>query len=59
MTASSHIRNQNTVVFVSDSIAHIYGLCDLMQGEMLEFPPTVDGTCTYGLAPHLERGSVG
>src|SRR5947207_8495404 len=30
-----------------------------MAGEMLEFPPTADGTPTFGLALNLERDSVG
>ncbi|MHB8255523.1 MAG: F0F1 ATP synthase subunit alpha, partial [Acidiferrobacter sp.] len=34
-----------TIVSLSDGIARIYGLADVMQGEMLEFPGN-----TYGLA---------
>ena len=37
----------------------MHGLSDAMQGEMLEFPPTADGTPTFGLALNLERDSVG
>jgi len=52
--ASTDIRTQGTVVSVSDGITRIYGLSDVMQGEMLEFPNN-----TYGLALNLERDSVG
>ena len=51
---STDIRTQGTVVSVSDGIARIHGLSDVMQGEMLEFPGNV-----YGLALNLERDSVG
>ncbi len=56
---SANIRNEGTVVSVTDGICRIHGLSDAMQGEMLEFPPTADGTPTYGLALNLERDSVG
>ena len=49
LSASADIRNQGTVVSVADGICRIHGLSDAMQGEMLEFPPTADGTPTYGL----------
>jgi F-type H+-transporting ATPase subunit alpha len=38
LAASADIRNQGTVVSVSDGICRIHGLSDVMQGEMLEFP---------------------
>ncbi|NDE32969.1 MAG: F0F1 ATP synthase subunit alpha [Betaproteobacteria bacterium] len=57
--ASTDIRNQGTVVSVTDGIVRIHGLSDAMQGEMLEFPATKDGQPTYGLALNLERDSVG
>ena len=44
---------------VSDGIVRVHGLSDVMQGEMLEFPPVADGTQTFGLALNLERDSVG
>jgi len=59
LSASADIRNQGTVVSVTDGIVRIHGLSDAMQGEMLEFPATKDGTPTYGLALNLERDSVG
>src|SRR5438105_4567255 len=57
--AATDIRNQGTVVSVTDGICRIHGLSDVMQGEMLEFPATADGTPTFGLALNLERDSVG
>src|SRR6478609_1315459 len=59
LAASADIRNQGTVVSVSDGIVRVHGLSAVMQGEMLEFPPTADGTQTFGLALNLERDSVG
>eukprot|EP00611_Tribonema_gayanum_P025506 TRINITY_DN5819_c0_g1_i10.p1 TRINITY_DN5819_c0_g1~~TRINITY_DN5819_c0_g1_i10.p1 ORF type:complete len:376 (+),score=96.94 TRINITY_DN5819_c0_g1_i10:752-1879(+) len=57
--ASSDIRNQGTVVSVTDGIVRVHGLSEVMAGEMLEFPATKDGQPTYGLALNLERDSVG
>ena len=57
--ASTDVRNQGTVVSVSDGIVRVHGLSDVMQGEMLEFPVAADGTQTFGLALNLERDSVG
>ena len=51
---TAEIRNQGTIISVSDGICRIHGLSDAMQGEMLEFPGN-----TYGLALNLERDSVG
>ncbi len=59
LSAQSDVRNQGTVVSVSDGIVRIHGLSDVMQGEMLEFAKTADGSPTYGLALNLERDSVG
>jgi F-type H+-transporting ATPase subunit alpha len=47
-------RTEGTVMSVTDGIVRIYGLGDVMAGEMLEFPGD-----TYGLALNLERDSVG
>jgi len=52
--AGAEIRNQGTVISVTDGICRIHGLSDAMQGEMLEFPGN-----TFGLALNLERDSVG
>ncbi len=57
--ASADIKNQGTVVSVTDGIVRVHGLSDVMAGEMLEFPPTPGGQPTYGLALNLERDSVG
>ena len=54
LAVSADIRNQGTVVSVTDGICRIHGLSDAMQGEMLEFPNN-----TFGLALNLERDSVG
>ncbi len=59
LSASADIRNQGTVVSVTDGIVRVHGLSDVMQGEMLEFPATAEGAATYGLALNLERDSVG
>jgi len=47
-------RNQGTIVSVTDGIVRIYGLSEVMQGEMIEFPGGI-----FGLALNLERDSVG
>ena len=47
-------KNEGTIVSVSDGIVRIYGLADVMYGEMIEF----DGGI-YGMALNLERDSVG
>ena len=53
-TGNANVRNQGTVISVTDGICRIHGLSDVMQGEMLEFPNN-----TFGLALNLERDSVG
>ena len=52
--ATSEARTEGTVVSLTDGIARIHGLADVMSGEMLEFPNN-----TYGMALNLERDSVG
>ena len=54
LVAGAEVRNQGTVISVTDGICRIHGLSDAMQGEMLEFPGN-----TFGLALNLERDSVG
>lgn len=46
--------NEGTVVSVSDGIVRIYGLADVMYGEMIEF----EGGA-FGMALNLEQDSVG
>lgn len=48
------VRTQGTVVNVKDGIVRIWGLSDVMYGEMIEFSNN-----TYGLALNLERDNVG
>lgn len=59
LAGSADIRNQGTVVSVTDGIVRVHGLSDVMQGEMLEFPANAEGVPSYGLALNLERDSVG
>ena len=47
-------RTEGTVVSLTDGIARLHGLSDVMQGEMIEFPGGV-----FGLALNLEQDSVG
>jgi F-type H+/Na+-transporting ATPase subunit alpha len=48
------VREVGTVIEVGDGIARVYGLSNVMAGEMVEFPSGV-----YGLAFNLEESSVG
>jgi F-type H+-transporting ATPase subunit alpha len=50
----SEYRTRGIVVSVADGIVRIYGLSEVMQGEMIQFPGNV-----YGMAMNLERNSVG
>src|SRR6187455_1059894 len=59
LAVSADIRNEGTVVSVTDGICRVHGLSEAMQGEMLEFPAAPDGSPTYGLTLNLERDSVG
>ena len=59
LSANADIRNQGTIVSVTDGICRVHGLSNVMQGEMLEFEVAPDGSATYGLALNLERDSVG
>ncbi|WP_019023486.1 MULTISPECIES: F0F1 ATP synthase subunit alpha [unclassified Thioalkalivibrio] len=52
--ASSEASTEGTVVSLTDGIARVHGLGDVMQGEMIEFPGD-----TFGMALNLERDSVG
>lgn len=47
-------RSEGTIVSVKDGIVTIYGLANVMYGEMLEF-----STGEFGLALNIERDSVG
>lgn len=52
--SSTEARTEGTIVSLTDGIARIHGLADVMSGEMIEFPGD-----TYGMALNLERDSVG
>ena len=52
--AVAEARSEGTIVSVEDGIVRIYGLDNVMQGEMVEFPGQI-----YGLALNLERDTVG
>lgn len=54
MNTSASVRTEGTIVNLKDGIARVYGLGNVMFGEMIEFPGN-----TYGLAFNLERDSVG
>lgn len=54
LDVSSEARNEGTVVSVTDGIIRIYGLTDVMYGEMIEFEGGI-----FGMALNLERDSVG
>ena len=51
---SAETRTEGSIVSVRDGIVRIYGLNDVMLGEMIEFSDQ-----SYGLALNLERDSVG
>ncbi len=48
------VRTEGTIVNLKDGIVRIYGLGDVMYGEMIELPGD-----SFGLAFNLERDSVG
>lgn len=48
------VRTEGSIVSLKDGVARIYGLDDVMAGEMIELPGQ-----TYALALNLERDSVG
>ena len=50
----TEVRTEGTVVSLTDGIARVHGLSDVMSGEMLEFPNN-----TFGMALNLERNAVG
>lgn len=48
------VRTEGTIINIKDGVLQIYGLNDVMSGEMLEFKDN-----TYGMALNLERDAVG
>lgn len=47
------VRNEGTIISVKDGIVRLYGLADVMQGEMISLPGQI-----YAVALNLERDSV-
>lgn len=56
--STAEVRNEGSITNLKDGIVRIFGLTDVMQGEMIEFE-SVNSQVTYGLALNLERDSVG
>ncbi|MCX8515225.1 MAG: F0F1 ATP synthase subunit alpha [Burkholderiales bacterium] len=54
INSNNEYQTKGVVVSVADGIVRIYGLSNVMQGEMLQFPGNV-----FGMAMNLERDSVG
>ena len=52
--AGAEMTGVGRVLQVGDGVARVYGLRDVMMGEMVEFPGGV-----YGLAHNLEEDNVG
>lgn len=52
--SASELKNRGVVVSCADGIVRIYGLSEVMQGEMIQFPGNV-----FGMAMNLEKNSVG
>ena len=51
---NAEMRRVGSVISLTDGIVRLYGLQEVMQGEMIKFPGD-----TYGMALNLERDSVG
>ena len=54
LNLSPESRSEGIITSLKDGIATIYGLSNVMSGEMIEFPDN-----TYGIALNLEHDSVG
>lgn len=53
-SGTSTVKTEGTIVSIMDGIVQMYGLSDVMLGEMIKFPHDI-----YGIALNLERDSVG
>ncbi|MCD6047285.1 MAG: synthase subunit alpha [Gammaproteobacteria bacterium] len=53
-TPPTELKSTGTIMSIKDGIVTVYGLSDVMQGEMLAFPQN-----TFGVALNLERDAVG
>ncbi len=54
LDTGAETRTEGTIISLTDGIARVHGLSDVMQGEMIEFPNSI-----FGLALNLEQDSVG
>ena len=54
LDSGAETRTEGSIISLTDGIARLHGLSDVMQGEMIEFPNNV-----FGLALNLEQDSVG
>jgi len=57
--AELDVREVGTVLEVKDGIARVYGLTQVMAGEMLEFVSSETGERITGLALNLEEDNIG
>ena len=53
------VEEVGSIVEIGDGIARVYGLTNVMSGEMVQFPNDPDGQPIYGLALNLEEDNVG
>jgi F-type H+-transporting ATPase subunit alpha len=53
------VEEVGSIVEIGDGIARVYGLSNVMSGEMVQFPNDPDGQPIYGLALNLEEDNVG
>ena len=51
LAVTADVRNEGTVISVTDGIVRLHGLSDVMQGEMLEFPNNTFGRCLLYTSP--------
>ena len=54
LDSGAETRTEGSIISLTDGIARLHGLSDVMQGEMIEFPNNI-----FGLALNLEQDSVG
>jgi len=57
--AALAVEEVGTIVEIGDGIARVYGLGNVMAGEMVQFPADPDGQPIFGLAMNLEEDNVG
>lgn len=59
LKSSASVETVGTVMEISDGIARVSGLSDVMMSEMVEFSSSKDGQSTYGVVLNLEDDNVG